>query len=251
MTVAYLSRIWINPLRQQARRLLADPQAMHAAVLGGIPSQPVEERVLWRLDVDEPRRPGLVVLTASCPSWEHLVEQAGWPSADPVEDPQAVVRPYGPLLDRIQAGERFAFRLTANPTQSTKKPEHLTTSQNAVATDGTLARSTRVGHRTVAHQLRWFTERTERWGFSIPGTSASESMGEEVPDLRVVARERRSFARGRKDRVTIQIVTYEGHLVVADPAMLRERMLAGIGPAKAYGCGLLTLAPAHPSVSAG
>src|SRR3954469_18997000 len=74
----YLSRIYLNPLRTGAQRLLRNPQHMHAAVLGGLSRQPVTERVLWRLDTEQ-HRASLLVLTQSTPSWEHLVEQAGWP----------------------------------------------------------------------------------------------------------------------------------------------------------------------------
>jgi CRISPR system Cascade subunit CasE len=51
--------------------------------------------------------------------------------------------------------------------------------------------------------------------------------------------------------VVIQMVTYEGRLVVTAPDVLRERLLCGIGPAKAYGCGLLTLAPVTSAAATG
>lgn len=244
--MSYLSRIWINPLRKGGSRLLGNPQALHAAVLGGIVQQPVDERVLWRLDVDDPHRPALLVLTESSPSWEHIVEQAGWPSSDDRDDPQVVTRPYDRFLARLTNGQEYAFRLAANPTQSTRRPGKLTPAQQARAVDGELARSTRIGHRTVEHQTAWLLKRTEGWGFVIPPASSAEAVGDEVPDVRVATRDRRSFARSGggngRSRVTIQAVTFEGRLIVADAAVLRDRMVAGMGPAKAYGCGLLTLA---------
>ena len=50
----YLSRIYLNPLRTRTQSLLRNPQAMHAAVLGGLSRQPVVERVLWRLETSAP-----------------------------------------------------------------------------------------------------------------------------------------------------------------------------------------------------
>lgn len=85
----FLSRIWLNPLRAGAQRLLTSPHATHAAVLGGLSEQPVQQRTLWRLEADPAHRAALLVLTQTRPSWEHLVEQAGWPAAD---EPQALVR---------------------------------------------------------------------------------------------------------------------------------------------------------------
>lgn len=240
----YLSRIFLNPGRRQARRLLGDPQAVHAAVLGGLPTQPVTERVLWRLDIHNPHRPGLLVLTQSRPSWDHLTEQAGWPSADDLADPQIVIRDYQPLLDRIAADKEFAFRLSANPVHSSKRPEALTASQKERAVDGILLRSARLGHRSVANQTAWLVTRAERLGFEIPPAASSASVGEVVPDLRVIERARSSFSRSASaGRVVVQIVTYEGRLRVIDPEALRHAMVNGVGPAKAYGCGLLTLAP--------
>lgn len=237
----YLSRIWVNPLRQHARRLLAQPQCMHAAVLGGLPTQPVDERVLWRLDTDEPRRPALLVLTRSRPSWEHLVEQASWPSA---EGAQAETRDYTPLLEQVTPGTTFAFRLTANPVQSSRRPVKRTMSQ-ADAAEHAPRRSHRLGHRTVEHQTAWLLHRAQSWGVRFPTSSAAGDHDDPPPaDVRISARSRRSFQRRAEDtRVVLQIVTYEGHLVVEDAERLRHLLLAGIGHGKAYGCGLMTLAP--------
>ena len=243
VTVPYLSRIYLNPARRRARKLLTDPQTMHAAVLAGLPTQPVEDRVLWRLDAPSPLRPALFVLTRTPPSWEHLVEQAGWPSADDPADPQVVVRDYQPLLDRLSVGDEYAFRLTANPVQSSKRPQVLTPAQKAHSDGVALSRSVRLGHRTVSTQLGWLTSRARRWGFEIPVASSSDAVGEPVPDLALTARARTSFSRrNTPGRVVMQVVTYEGRLRVAEPQLLRQAMVNGLGPAKAYGCGLMTLA---------
>ncbi len=49
--------------------------------------------------------------------------------------------------------------------------------------------------------------------------------------------------QGSKGRVTIKAVTYDGRLEVTDPDSLRTLLTSGLGKAKAYGCGLMTLAP--------
>lgn len=41
----------------------------------------------------------------------------------------------------------------------------------------------------------------------------------------------------------LHTATFEGRLRITDPVVFTERLLGGIGPAKSYGCGLLTLAP--------
>ncbi len=122
----YLSRIRINPLRAQSRRLLASPHVLHGAVQGGFPGPPGAERTLWRLDADDPHRPHVYVLSRSRPDWTHIVESAGWPGAS---GEHAAVRDYGPLLKRLAEGQEYAFRLTANPVRNTADPEFLTPSQ--------------------------------------------------------------------------------------------------------------------------
>lgn len=248
----YLSRIWLNPLRVGAQRMLRNPQVLHAAVLGGLSRQPVEERVLWRLESDRKLdsgaryRASLLVLTQSAPSWEHLVEQAGWPGAD---EPQALVKSYEPLLDRIVRGREYAFRLRANPVASTRTPDQPSMSQRR-RLDVNRPRGVRVPHRTAAHQLDWFTKRAPKWGFYIPNTA------EGPPDVRLIGRDRVVFTKsGRGDvdgrQVVIQTATFEGRLRVEDPGTVREILLGGVGSARAYGCGLITLSPAWPPKGGG
>lgn len=246
--MTYLSRIWLNPLRSGAQALLRSPENMHAAVLGGLAVQPVTERVLWRLETREQHRAELLVLTDSRPSWAHLVEQAGWPGADGAE---AMIRDYQPLLDRLQHGREFAFRLRANPVTATRTPTNPSAAQKEhLATPR--PRGVRVPHRTAAHQLTWLTNRVDRWGFTLLQTGTG-------PAVALTARERLTFAkkaRGSTERlresrggdektcrVVLSTATFDGALRVTDPDLARRTLLDGVGPAKAYGCGLLTLAP--------
>ncbi|MBX6389146.1 MAG: type I-E CRISPR-associated protein Cas6/Cse3/CasE [Frankia sp.] len=238
----YLSRVWLNPLRTGAQALLRNPEKMHAAVLGGIARQPVTERVLWRLDTQQ-HRAELLVLTDSRPSWDHIIEQAGWTNA---EDPQALVRDYQPLLDRIQLGREFGFRLRANPVAATRNPASPSARQKERLA-APRPRGVRVPHRTVAHQLDWLTSRIDKWGFALL-TSPDDPAGE-LPAVRLSARERLVFFKNGRDtaasarRVVLSTATFDGALRVTDPDRARQTLLNGVGAAKAYGCGLLTLAP--------
>jgi CRISPR system Cascade subunit CasE len=233
--VPYLSRIWLNPLRTRAQLFLRNPHALHAAVLGGLSRQPVTERVLWRLDTTA-HRAELLVLTESAPSWEHLIEQAGWPSAD---EPQQLVRDYRPLLDKVQRGREFRMRLRANPVSMTRKPTKPSSAQEKQLAKER-PRGVRVPHRTAAHQLRWFTDHLSSWGFE-----ALESEPD-VPCVQLIARDRRIFSKNGdtgNHRIVLSTATFDAAVCVTDPDVARERLLGGVGPAKGYGCGLITLAP--------
>ncbi|MGW4816778.1 type I-E CRISPR-associated protein Cas6/Cse3/CasE [Kitasatospora cineracea] len=247
--MTYLSRVRINPLRAASRTLLANPRALHGAVQAGVPDQVPGDRVLWRLDTDHPRRPHLLVLTPGKPDWTHLVEQAGWPDA---EGEHYAVRDYAPLLAQLALGREYAFRLTASPVQNTSKPTGSSAHRTKTA-DELHQRSYRVPHRTAAHQLAWFLDRTTRWGFTIPeartdtpapGLDAPDGNGPSAREVRITDRDRRTFTKpGTRTPVTLTTATFEGHLRISDPALLKTALLEGIGPSKAYGCGLLTLAP--------
>ncbi|WP_283133414.1 type I-E CRISPR-associated protein Cas6/Cse3/CasE [Rhizohabitans arisaemae] len=246
--MTYLSRVRINPLRDKSRTLLKNPHVMHGAVLFGVPGDPTGQRILWRVDADTPHRPFLYVLTHTRPDWSHLIEQAGWPDAD---GEHAQVRDYSPLLAQIALGREFAFRLTANPIQNVPAPEKPTPAQKQRVNGG--RRSLRIGHRTHAHQLNWFLTRTGKWGFTVPVSRTDPGIGgidhgdaaEPAPDMRIIGRERRSFKKKRTDShpVVLQTATFEGRLLITDVEAFTQRLLGGIGPAKSYGCGLLTLAP--------
>jgi CRISPR system Cascade subunit CasE len=231
----YLSRIQLNPRRRDAWHLLGSPQRLHAAVLASFPAPPTgvqgsSPRVLWRLDEDGDRV-FLYVSSPDEPDFAHLAEQAGWPTTE-----RGLIRSSRALLDSLDAGQRWAFRLTANPTRYVR-PEGADTYR-------------RSGHVTVAQQEDWLLARAPGLGFSVT-TQTQETVGGEpatIPDLAVTDRSISRFARSDRDdprsrrTVTIAKAQFDGRLEVTDPDLLRQSLVTGIGPAKAYGCGLLTLA---------
>ncbi len=222
--MTYLSRLKLNPARRAGRNILSSPQAMHAAVLAAFPGRladRTQERVLWRLD------PGdgevlLYVVSPEPPDLTHLVEQAGWPTLQTWE-----TRDYSALLDALAVGQCWDFRLTANPTRSRPAGEG--------------QRSQRFGHVTVAQQQEWLATRAERAGFGLPAVPGPD--GSSRPEHGLVVRNRSldRFRRG-DGTVTLARATFDGQLTVTDPDALRATLTGGLGPAKAYGCGLLTLA---------
>jgi CRISPR system Cascade subunit CasE len=64
------------------------------------------------------------------------------------------------------------------------------------------------------------------------------------PALEVIYRNTLHFKKSVDDsgRVTLGVATFEGQLLVEDAEVFRSTLCSGIGRARAYGCGLLTLA---------
>jgi CRISPR system Cascade subunit CasE len=114
-------------------------------------------------------------------------------------------------------GQRLAFILTANPiktikdTQRSDKPEK--------------RRDTcRVPLITEASQAAWLARKLE-------GAATMDSVSI-LPHPPVF------FRRGNRAGKLV-MVTFEGMLTVTDPEKLQALLSNGVGPAKAFGCGLL------------
>ncbi|MEQ4299944.1 type I-E CRISPR-associated protein Cas6/Cse3/CasE [Plantactinospora sp. B6F1] len=222
----FLTRFQINPARRNARKLLSSPHAMHAAVRAAFREAEDYERAgtrtLWRLDTRATATVHLYIVSPGRPDLTHLVEQVGWPTA---ESEPWVTRDYDGLLGSLHPGQQWAFRLTANPTHSGRKTADAKETQ-------------RFGHLREPEQLGWLASRADRHGFAL----ATQHDGR--PNLRLHRRHTQTFKRGL-GTVTLTTATYDGILQVTDACAFRRALTSGIGHAKAYGCGLLTLAPAQ------
>lgn len=210
----FLTRFQINVPRRGAKKLLQSPHTMHAAVLAAFPGV-TKERVLWRVDGKQQDQ-RLLILSPEKPDLTHLVEQAGWPTTETWE-----TRPYRGILDRLAPEQQWAFRLRANPVRS-------------LAPQPGEKRGKRVAHVTVAQRGEWLLSQAKKHGFSVRDS--------ENVSFTVTESENVTFARQGK-QVTLGVASFEGTLRVIDPILLSAAMIGGLGPAKAYGCGLLTLAP--------
>ena len=71
--------------------------------------------MLWRLDSDAKHELNLYVVSAEAPSFDALAEQAGWSSA-----PVWRTADYGRFLERLASGQRWVFRLVANPIRNVR-----------------------------------------------------------------------------------------------------------------------------------
>ncbi|PWW58349.1 type I-E CRISPR-associated protein Cas6/Cse3/CasE [Actinokineospora spheciospongiae] len=213
----YLSRLVLNPQAPSVKRGIANVHDMHRTLMSAYPDQPElsayrqAHGVLWRID---PARTAITQLVQSTtrPDWSRLPE--GHVARAPETQSMRQV------LDALTPGRRFAFRLLANPTEFSR----------------TAAESPkRLPHRTTEAQVTWLIRQAERYGFVIP--SAADGRPDlattEIPQI---------TGRKKGSRITVYAVRYDGHLVVTDPAALSGALTSGIGRAKAYGCGLLSLA---------
>lgn len=214
-----MTRILLNPATRGGRKLLTQPQAMHAAVRACFPPDIDEDdtRVLWRVDqVDHMH--SLLLVGPERPDPTPIVEQAGW-ATRPGETAD-----YDRLLSQLVTGQDWAFRLVANPVRS------LPTEQGR--------RGKVVPHVTPSQQLSWLVDKSTGHGFTL--LEAEDGS----PSAVVTGREDLRFAKGSGARhlVTLRTARFEGQLRITDVDLMRETLRKGIGRARAYGCGMLTIA---------
>ncbi|MGW2155023.1 type I-E CRISPR-associated protein Cas6/Cse3/CasE [Nonomuraea sp. NPDC001699] len=228
----YLTRFRLNTARLGARRLLSSPQMLHAGVLSSFAELPPAgehaPRVLWRVDRNSKAETCLYMVGPDKPDLTHLVEQAGWP-----ETGRWQTYDYEPFLARLAAGDRWAFRLTANPVHTARRNDEEPTKVTA--------------HVGLRHQLGWLLKRQDSAGFKVLEKPVERQLvpGQDQHEVIVHDRRQLTFKKsGQQKPVTLVTVTFDGRLEVTDPDALRRTLTMGLGRAKAYGCGLMTLAEA-------
>jgi CRISPR system Cascade subunit CasE len=220
----YLTRMYLNPLSRVTQRVLANPQALHAKIAEA--TEPtvtgVEDtgRTLWRVDLDDVSCPVLWILSAEKPRLDRFADEV----AKIVDGLAFESKNYSPLLDRLASGQVYAFRLAANPVHSGRRSADSADTQ-------------RFGHVTITQQLDWLMNRARGQGFAVCTAEGQDT------SVEVVNRRKLFFYRQTK-RITILVTDFVGYLEVQDPLQLRLALMNGIGHARAYGCGLMTLAKA-------
>ena len=270
MTDLYLSQIWLNSRSREAWRDLADVQGLHRTLMRAFPDAVATRAVgdgtgddapggaraavglLFRPEVD--RRTGMVRVLAqsagAVPDWRAL--PTGYVTPAPGCPDGWATRLLPPEVWHPPVGAHRRFRLRANATA--KVHGH------------------RVPLRTDGAQLAWLLSHATAGGFRVtlpPPADAMPPGHKEAPRLRdlegvvpvaglpPVRLDRDDKVQGwrpagasptgshaPRSRLTFEGLTFEGVLEVTDPERFAATVRSGIGPAKAYGYGLLSLAPA-------
>lgn len=220
----YLSRLALNPRSREAQRDLAGPYDLHRTLARVFPGDragregPNDGRalghgLLFRAEPDAPGGPAVLVQSLAEPSWDGL--------------PDGYARVDGPKAfePRFQEGRRLRFRLVANPTVKKQRAGRSNGTRVPLVHDRAPE-----GHPEVTlGYLDWLDRKAEAGGFAV--------------DHVVDAPFQTSGGRAKRD-LTLFGVRFDGTLTVTDPAALLAAVRGGVGPAKGFGFGLLSLAPA-------
>jgi CRISPR system Cascade subunit CasE len=219
----YVSRLILNLRSRQVLAELRKPYEMHRTLLKAFPTPlPSDERVLFR--VDEHPRTGqfhLLVQSHSKPDWGHL-ERSEYLASD-VDDVNPAVKEWEP---QVSTGQLLSFRLTANPTKRL--------GAKADPTRGT-GDGKRVPILELDKQLCWLKHKGEQHGFRLLDANVANNGFQTGAISRKDSQEDPRTAKWLS-------VRFDGHLQVTDSEKFAAAVAAGIGTAKAFGFGLLSVA---------
>jgi CRISPR system Cascade subunit CasE len=228
----WLSLLELNPRNRAVRNDLRDCNGMHRTLMRLFPevAQPTARHALGVLYRVEQGPAGKVrVLLQSCAQPDLAALAQGY-----LESP-----PQSKALDRIdvllQPGRKLLFRLRANPTRAI---------DTKTRPDGKKSNGKRVELRGEEACTGWLHRKAQQHGFRVLACRIDAG----PPDPRRV----NGKVEGRKDgaSITVASVLFDGILEVADVALIRDALQNGIGRAKSYGQGMLSLAPStDPKVS--
>ena len=235
----YLSRLALDPRDRRVRRDLADVRQMHRTVMSAFPSVTTSGRaraemaVLYRVEASE--RTGNVVLLVQSrarPDWESLPLGYLADCRGGLENP--ATKSVDDVMSALQEGQVMRFRLRANPTKKIDTKS---------SPDGRRRTGRRVDLRTESEQIAWLARRARTAGFDLIPVRP----GSDIPAVRVGSAEK-LLGRGKGDNVILVGVLFEGLLRIADPDRFRWMLEQGLGPGKAFGCGLISVAPHGNSI---
>jgi CRISPR system Cascade subunit CasE len=226
----YLSRLILNPRSHQVLSEINNLYEMHRTLSRAFQGgrfhmdrrQEEATDILFRLDM-HPRNgsPSLLVQSRAAPDWsflcasgkDYLLTEEGLP-----------VRSKNPAVKEIHleltTGQMLAFRLNANPTVKKDREGH--------------KQGFRLALLEEDQQIAWLQRKLRSAGgrlISVTVAPAEKLNG--------------SLRSGEMQHdLTIFSVQFDGFLQVDDVQLLMQAVQTGIGPAKSFGCGLLSLAPA-------
>ena len=220
-----LHRIHLDRRCCEARRDLSDPYQLHSTLCRAFCSPDrkcPEGEFLWRLEpeTDPAGCPRILVQSKAMPDWAGVGVQGWLANADSAIDLKDRLK-----LDSLKAGQRFRFRLRANP---------------CVTRDGK-----RLGLLRTDEQEEWLERKGRQHGFSLPKLVSfdfSEAQQERI-DVRI---SQEQMLRGRQhtdNGIRIYSALYDGILVVTDPGNFRVALRTGVGHGKTMGLGLMSVVP--------
>ncbi len=225
----YLSKLILNKGYEQVRRDLNDCQQMHRTILSCLPFQDnrnknantevTEARLLYRVERNPETKEAMVLVqSVAMPDWSKLPDTY----LKPIED-SMICKSIAFFFNRIKEGQILSFRLRANPTgrDEHEKRRPLTEESKLIS---------------------WLKRKGTQHGFEI----VNVVLGNNIEYSNVVVSKEHYLsgwrANGReKKKLIFNSVVFQGQITVTDKEKFLIALKGGIGSAKGYGFGLLSV----------
>jgi CRISPR system Cascade subunit CasE len=221
----FLNRIHLDLRSKEARRDLSDPYQLHSTICRAFstPERKCPEgEFLWRLEPETAPAgcPHILVQSRTIPNWTDIGVKRWLADSDPAIDLVDRLK-----LDRLRAGQRFRFRLRANP---------------CVTRNGK-----RLGILELEEQEAWIARKGQQHGFTLPQLASFDLLdsSQERTDVRISQEQMLRGNRHSSSVIHVFSVLYDGILTVTEPDRFRESLETGIGHGKVMGLGLLSVVP--------
>jgi CRISPR system Cascade subunit CasE len=206
----YLSRLTLNSSRM-AVLWVSNPYRVHQRLRMACGDDP---HLLFRVEENAQGVTQILVQSQNEPDWKKTFD----------DFPVFLCPPEcKPFMPKLKAGCSYRFRLLANPTVK-KTVDH----------DGKQKKA-RLGLLNEEAQKNWLQRKTEAAGSKV---LASRTLP------RGIQHSRKNPAKDENHQTHLAVL-FEGILHVKDASLLQAALENGIGSAKGYGFGLLSLAPSR------
>lgn len=208
-----LHRLYLNPANVGVAHDLASPYKMHQTLSRVIGNS---DRCLFRIEADTGNRAHVLVQTRGGTDWTPLVDNK-----------YLLAHPESKLFnpEPIQ-GMTYRFRVVVNPTIKRKHPDKKNSTRIPLVHRG----DNQSGHPTY---MDWLYRKAKQSGFSVARVIDSPFR---------IGRRLKSGARYSKYDIPLFGVRFDGVLICEDSSQLATTIRNGLGPAKAFGFGLLSVA---------
>lgn len=249
MTPIFLSRLVLNPRSRQVMSEMASPYEMHRTLMHAFPTLPSDSGtkareefgVLFRADPDD--FAGLIKVYVQSlvePDWsflnaldDYLMTDTGMPGYEH--------KNIAAVFQNIRGGQVFSFCLRANPTRRIAKQDDP-------------MKGKRVELVREEDQLEWLMRKGSGNGGGRSGgfellvrkVNGPDGIEQLIPRASVYCegkQKARKKVANRGHITTHLAVRFQGLLRVGNTRAFQNTLICGIGPAKGYGFGLLSLMP--------
>jgi len=221
----FLTKLSLNTMNRAVQNDLSNCQSMHRRIMSGFESiastSPRKDLgVLYRVNTHQSNTVMDVFIQSNMyPDWTRF--PVGYLS---LGFTNPLVKDITSVIENLDVNMRFVFEVVACPCKkvgTTKKEERVA---------GRKDNGQRIPLKGLESKIQWIKRKGEQHGFCIIDADIDP-----LPAVHGINNKKEAT------KMKHQGVCYKGVLEITQPTLFRQTMIEGIGPARAYGFGMLML----------